>query len=480
MNEKKLGQIIGLMLVFFVLPFFLILANIDVMMVLIVWAWSYVVYKQLVNFSENIFFICFLLSFFIFLVSGDFVEQISNQSYWLTFSAAAVMHSRVCLLISTIFLYVGYRYKLRNSTVKVTIGKSRLFPEDRNFIFYVRYISKILFYITYLFLIITTIDKVYFSLLFSYDEYYLSYVSHFPRIITKIGDFAPIAMCFFLGTFPEKKEAKPIVSLFFIYAAIAMLVGQRGAFIYNAVFLIGYLVYRNKNDSDEIWISRRQIFLIICMLPVLLVFLMVFQYIRSNEPIVYTSFFDSLISFFVNIGASSKVIKYGYEFKEQLNQSFKFFSLGDTLTYLKNSDVICFFTGYDAPAMHTARYALEGNNFGEIITYLAFPNKYLAGYGLGSSFVAELFADFGYIGIAIGSMIYGGIFRKISNMDQTRWLSNFIKLYTMLNIIKAPRGEFDRFLVSFVNVLNFSFMVILLILAKIMYDRQTKNVRGMD
>ncbi len=473
-SKRKGIELLGIFSVFILTPIVLYIYGIDFLMITIVCLWALTVLIAIQNFDKNVFFICFLCSLFVFLVSGDLAEQLSGQSYWLTFSENAIIHSRICILISILFLLLGYCIKSSTKKHIVRTKKNKVIPNDVRFIDVVEKVSKYFFLLTYIILIITTLEKVVFSQTYSYDEYYISYVSRIPRVISKIGDFTPIALCFFLGTFPSKKRAMPIIGLYFVYSVLAMFIGQRGAFIYNAAFLLGYLVYRNVNDKEK-WIKKSQILLVVCMLPFLFVFLMVFQYTRSNETVVYNSFFDTLVSFFVNIGASSKVIKYGYEYKSEIEEVFKFFSLGEIITYFKFSDIFSFISGYDVPEAYTSRFALEGNKFGEYITYLAMPSKYVNGYGLGSSYIAELYADFGYVGVALGNILYGAILKVISQMKREQWLYNFAKLYTMLNLIRTPRGEYSKFLGCFINVLHLGFMCCLIMVAIIVWRRNKRN-----
>ena len=136
------------------------------------------------------------------------------------------------------------------------------------------------------------------------------------------------------------------------------------------------------------------------------------------------------------------------------------------MNYFKYGTLFNLFDLSDIPARHTAQFALESHSFGELISYLAIPQNYLKGNGTGSSFIAELYADFGYIGVALGSLIYGWIFKKISYISNNHWLSTAMKLFVFLSLLSAPRASFDSFIAAIVNVNNIMFIFLVYLFAQ--------------
>ncbi len=412
--------------------------------------------------STNIFFMCFLLSFFVFLISGDLVEQIFQRKYWLQFGEAANTHSRICILISLIFLFFGFILTRRNSKIKIVLGNRRTHNECN--LLKIRSVSRLIYLFTYFILLFDTLNKVAFVAVSGYVSYYTSYTSLLPTVIVKIGDFAPIALVVFLATFPSKKECRTPLALYMVYAVALLLMGQRGGLIYNFIFVFGYLFYRNKHDENgEVWVSKKIVGLLIASIPVVLVLLQIYEYVRSGLDIQFESFGDSIVDFFVNIGSSSKVIKAGYVYQDEIPKG-NFYSLGTTLNYFKFSSLFNF-SSSEIPAAHTAAYALEGHRFDDMISYLYMRTQYLNGHGAGSSFIAELYADFGYIGVAVGSYLYGVLFKKISNLDKKNWLSTAVKILMFMYTIKAPRGSFDGFLSCIINLKHIAVLLIIVLMA---------------
>ncbi len=412
--------------------------------------------------STNIFFMCFLLSFFVFLISGDLAEQIFQRKYWLQFGEAANVHSRICILISLIFLFLGFIFSRRNSHIKISFGGHK--SHNEYYISKIRSASRIVYLLTYSVLLFDTLNKVAFVAIGGYISYYTSYISLLPTVIVKIGDFAPIALVVFLATFPSKKECRTPLVLYMVYAIALLLMGQRGGLIYNFIFVFGYLFYRNKHDENgEVWVSKKIVGLLIASIPVVLVLLQIYEYVRSGLDIQFESFGDSIVDFFVNIGSSSKVIKAGYVYQDEIPKG-NFYSLGTTLNYFKFSSLFNF-SSSEIPAAHTAAYALEGHRFDDMISYLYMRTQYLNGHGAGSSFIAELYADFGYIGVAVGSYLYGVLFKKISNLDKKNWLATAVKILMFMYTIKAPRGSFDGFLSCIINLKHIAVLLIIVLMA---------------
>lgn len=429
------------------------------------------------RFNDNIFFVAFLFSFLIFLISGDLAEEIFGIYYYRRFDIDATIHAHISIAISLGFLFLRF-IKSNKRNVRLNLVRNIDTLSDGNKELYIRClrrVSKYMFLATFAILFVDTVYKAYYISIHGYISYYTTYCSFLPTIIVKIGEFAPDTFCVFLATFPSKKECKPILTLYILYAIIGIIVGQRGAFIYNTVFVIAYLFYRNKNENDgEIWMKKGYVILMICALPFLLVALFLYGYVRVGNDIVYTLFSETLVKFFVNIGSSSQIIKDGFVYREQLTD-FKFYSIGGILNYFKYGRLFNLFFLDSIPAAHTAQYALEGHSFTEMIYYLSMASRYLGGEGAGSCFIAELFADFGYIGIAIGSAIYGMFFKSLAVMKKENWLSITLKIYMMLNMLKAPRGPYDDFLASIINVYFILLMIFIYFAVETLYGRTQRN-----
>lgn len=423
----------------------------DLWMVLSIGMWWIMILICFKNINKNVFFLFFLVSFFVYLMSGDVAELIFDRHYHLQFGEEATLHAHKCVFISMLAIFVGYIFtsSKRNIAKFDTFGENESTPE---IIAKIKKASKLVYGVSFIILIINTIDTIIFVAANGYVAYYTSFDPILPSIIVEIGEFTPIALCVFLATFPTKKESSIIIKTYLLYAILSLFIGSRGGLIYNAIFLLCYCFYRNYTDKgNTVWVSKKLITLMILSIPFLLSFLFLYEYIRTGREVEFSSFGETIVDFFVNIGASSKVIKYGYEYSGEIPK-WRFYSLGETLNYFRYGTLFNLFDLGSIPARHSAKFAMESHSLDALISYLSMEEQFLGGHGTGSSFVAELFADFGYIGVAIGSFIYGWLFKKISYLNQKSWLLTSIKLYMFMALLEAPRSSYDGFIAAIVNV----------------------------
>ncbi|MCF0134806.1 MAG: O-antigen polysaccharide polymerase Wzy family protein [Lachnospiraceae bacterium] len=470
----------------------LIWNGVDLLMILIMETIVLLCSVCIQDINRRFFLFLFVMSFFIFLVSGDLASQLFGKKYWQQFTEEANRHAHICILLSLLGLLLGYFLGGRHPYARKGISKDVCEEEMQNteflgrlrinrnthecaYIDNLRQWSKWVFIVTYLFLIVNTIDKIIQVRSNGYLSLYLGYSSLLGPL-SQIGEFAPIALCAFLATFPNKKECAFPMIAFAVYAFAGLLVGQRGTLIYNMAFLVGYLFFRNATaEKHERWIKRWWIVAFCVAAPFALAALYLYGFIRNGQKIEFVSLSDSLVNFFVNIGSSSKVIKAGYDYSDRLTE-FKFYSLGDVLNYFKYSRLFNWFG--EIPAPHTKEFATQGHSFGEMISYVYMQKKYLNGEGAGSSFVACLYTDFGYIGVAAGSMLYGILFKSFENMDSKHWLSSSMKLYALTFLMKAPRGSFDCFLGGIINLFFVVVMLAIYLLGK--YVRLGRPLTGRE
>ena len=451
----------------------------DVWMILSVAMIMLLIFMCLKNINANAFFFFFLVSFFIYLMSGDIAELLFDKKYYIQFGKEAVVHTHICLFVSLVSIWIGYIFtsSKKHMTRFETIGESRMTP---TMVDKVKSASKYIYYIAYIILLVNTVDTVRFVAVNGYVAYYTSFDPILPSIIIEIGEFAPIALCVFLATFPSKKESSFIIKSYILYAFLTLFIGSRGGLIYNIIFILCYCFYRNYTDRGHtVWISKRIITVLVLAVPFLLSFLFLYEYIRTGREVEFESFGETIVDFFVNIGASSKVIKYGYEYAEEIPK-WRFYSLGETLNYFKYGTLFNLFDLGSIPSRHSVEFATQSHSLDALISYLSMKNQYLSGHGTGSSFIAALYADFGYVGVSIGSVIYGWLFKKLSYLNSKNWLSSSIKLYMFMALLEAPRSSYDGFIASIVNVNYVMIMLFIYLFASTLRTNNNGACRNIE
>ena len=308
-------------------------------------------------------------------------------------------------------------------------------------------------------------DTIRFVASHGYVAYYISYNSILPSVLVKIGEYTPLALCVYLSTFPSKKESSFVIKSFLLYSLLTLLIGSRSGVIFNSIFLLCYFVYRNYTDRGKtVWISKKTLVFLLLSVPFLLSFLYLYEYIRTGREVESMTFGESIVKFFVNIGSASQNIKYGYELRNEIPK-FRFYSLGGTLNYFKYGTLFNLFDLQSIPSRHTVQFALESHSFDAMLSYLTIPKQFLQGNGTGSSFIAELFADFGYVGVAAGSLVYGCLFKRGQVLNNRNWLATTIKLFIFFTMLSAPRASYDGFIAEILNVNHILYVFLIFLLA---------------
>ena len=92
---------------------------------------------------------------------------------------------------------------------------------------------------------------------------------------------------------------------------------------------------------------------------------------------------------------------------------------------------------------------MHGHSLAHRLSYYTYGDAYLMGRGTGSSYIGELYHDFGYIGVFLGSAVYGYILRAVASISFRKPFRDAILLSMTYTLFFAPRGEFDRFIDCF-------------------------------
>ncbi|MEG1009789.1 MAG: O-antigen polysaccharide polymerase Wzy family protein [Clostridia bacterium] len=421
------------------------------------------------KFQRRVTFFVFQITFFTFLLGKTMLSLINHKKAF-PFADDVIIHIYIALFISLLFVYLGYWFVNRK------FGKTdiKLKNKTENNIYSIRKISKLIFFITYIPYISTLLEKILFVQNFTYISYYAEFDSSLPFLFVKIGEMSVISFFVFLATMPTKKECRTPVVFYLLYGILALGMGQRNQSILSILMVFIYYITRHcMNPNNEIWFKKRDIVVLICAIPLGIVFLQVFSFTRVNQSIQDFSFFKMFVDFFDTQGGSVNLIGQGYIYKDIFpNQNYV---LGPVITFFKNNIFTKLFFGTHIYQGHTIEMALYGNSFGQTITYLVMPENYLAGIGLGSCYIAEAYKDWGYIGICIINSLYGVILAKFTQYFGKNTLVTSIILLFVYNIIYAPRNSALSFIMAGFNFINVFTIVIIFVSAKLINNATKKR-----
>ena len=422
--------------------------------------------------GENCFFLFFLVAFFTFLMSGQMMHDFFGYSMRYVTEPDEFSFLNICILISLIFIAFGYYiggYASRHRSIKL---KSGFFD---NHILSLRFVSKWMFYVFAVAWYLILIEQCFVVQTSRYVDLY-TYSSRLPGIIDQISEACPIAFCVFLATLPSKKEARLPLILVFLYACISLLIGRRLFFVTYSFLILAYRIVRtNQSKSEEVWINRKQIITLVCILPVLIIFLYSYKYIRYGRNISAATPYEAFLGFFAQQGFSASLIVAGKKYIASIPD--KIYSFWGLIRFLRVNVISKYILGLESVNYYrgtTTELALNSGSFARIMGYILIPVGYSKGYGVGSCYVAELYHDFGYLGIALGNFVYGLCIGRIIKLKENSCFGNAVALLMFYQILAAPRYNFDRPFVMFVS-LNFWTVMLLIYVGIMLAEYRSKS-----
>lgn len=477
-SAKKQQLTISLSLIMIALILGSIFASESLVLIIASIVFVLIIVYSLYSFEKNAFLFCFLICFFTYLLSGQLADRALGV-YNYNFSQEIETHTDICLLISLVGLFIGY-YLVNKITITINGRKPKAeIDYEGYYCRSARKLSRYVFFFTYAFFILTVIDKILFVFRYGYVSYYINYTPSINALFRILGAMAPSAFCMFLATMPTKEEAKVPLIMYVMYLLLTLGTGRRINMMTGFVFLFAYFLCRNSvnPDKEKPWLTRTAFIRIMVAVPVLIMLMYLFEYIRSDFYVGSSADYAPILGFFVRQGTSINVIKFTEKFSSGLDPEAKY-SFYNTIRWLQGSFLNNLLgLNYDFYfGSQSELTALHGTNLADYVSYNAMRNTYLRGGGWGSCYIAELYVDFGYMGVFLGNVLYGmllgGVLKSIRSRNNI-WLTacGFLIVDALF---KAPRAVFDGFIWNFLYFYNWGVILIVFIITQYSYQQKLK------
>lgn len=448
--------------IYFFYSYYLSDLNQSVISILVI-LFSCVLYG-VIDFQSRMAYLLFLASFFLFLLGRMSAEYINYQSIAFYFSLDISKHMLLSIMLSLCFLQAGYEFfmcyinKRRTHNLQINkVSQDHIFLDD------LRKISLILFFISCVIAIIMNIEQIIYVKENSYISLFKDFTSQIPRLLQVIGNMHIVSLFVYLGTCPEKKKCVIPCALFGVVAITAMLIGDRGTFIIDLAILLVYIFWREIQDKS-IWINRKIIFIFLILSPLCLAFLNFYVSIREDVDMGKADVSTQFTNFFISTGTSVDILGYGKLYENEFPQSF--YSFGELVDYPKYNPISKRLFKIEEPKQHTKEYALTMHSFAHTISYFIDRDSYLSGHGKGSSYIAEVYNDFGYIGISICNVIYGFILASINLIKKGKPFQLACILIAIRIMFYVPRGAMILPLSYILNITTVTALIFLYIIYK--------------
>lgn len=431
--------------------------NLDVMSagILIIWIGNMIFCLE--EFQKRFFFFLFQCTFFTFLLGRIVVSYLRGQKWWTEIGQAYENNcfAVVAIAISLVSLYLGaviteYFWN-RKKTVNFERNESKI--EYRKNL---QAIALCVFLVTFIFFCIQEGEKLFYVWDKSYVEYYTGFHQQFPFWVYTIASFMKYSLCLYLATLPSKKRSFIPLVMYVISNIPSLLIGMRNPIVLSILFALSYYVLRNILDNKEKWFGRLEKICIAITIPVGVVFLAAYSYIRSDQALKTINPFSLFTEFFYGQGVTLNVLTRGYGYRLNLpEREFRNYTFGGIIDYIVHGNVGQLLFGTEAlPEGNCWTNGRISNNLSHNLSYVIMKEDYLNGRGLGSSYILENYIDFGYLGVAIFSLILGYLLIWFIRGIGKNCLLNTIILVSLTEIFYIPRAEATGWL-TFIVTLQF-------------------------
>ncbi|QIM21559.1 O-antigen polysaccharide polymerase Wzy [Phycicoccus sp. HDW14] len=228
---------------------------------------------------------------------------------------------------------------------------------------------------------------------------------------------------------------------------MALFSGQRTELVLSVTVVLVYLSYRSATDpSGRRWVGRRLLWVAAGAIPVVLGLLALVGRTRTLQARQAEGLFGPLWDTVYAQSSSLEVIGYGYVYRAQVPDHL--YSLGHLVDLLGRRLPGLVGLGDGALSGQSVERAEQSGLFGQLISYRVLGGEYLKGRGIGSSYVAELWADAGYVGVLVGSIVLGVVLWQLTVGLHRSWEVRLLCLLLAREVVLAPRSGYSQFVVE--------------------------------
>ena len=396
--------------------------------------------------QKNIYLILFCVAIFTFLIGKPLI-CINMDDWWYKYNINNTKFAELLIAISEVTIFCTFNV-INKVSQKKLMKKTKNNEKKINNINYniIRKISLFLFSISFIFTLIVEIDKLIFMQGKSYEMLYTVYSNNFSSIVNFIAGIMPTAMCIYLVTFPTKKNSIVILFLYVITCIPSFIIGVRNPLVLSLLFSLSYFIIR---DINEKWIKKIEKTFVLILIPIGILILSVFNYVRDNESIGNKDLFKD---FFYLQGVTFDTIRISYDNIDTIRSlNNKNYTFGPFIDYIKYNTISQkVFKIKDIGNSNSVEKALKGNSFAHINSFLS-RKDYLQGHGYGSSYIIETYVDYGYFGVVVFNIILTIFLFFAYDIIRRKNLMSVIILEASTTIFLIPRTEATQFLVFLIT-----------------------------
>jgi len=291
------------------------------------------------------------------------------------------------------------------------------------------------------------VEKVVFVSQHGYLAYYSSFDTRFPFV----ARFATLfELVFWVYAFREGEDRKKKFftwSLYFVGLILDFALGQRGPMILGLLMIMLYLfkftALKSGRGGLEALKKRFAVLFIIIMimLPAISYFLSAYAYIRVGRELPNTSMSYVIRDLIVSQGDSGFFhVNFAVnEYESKPKPQGISYLLAPVVNRLRNG-LIGIAMGTYKSFGQDYESAWSSGYWSYYVSYVTLGSGFLEGYGSGSSYIAEAYADMRIFGVIIVNVLYGLILASFTNSRTKNPVFNGLMFYILGEIYYAPRS----------------------------------------
>lgn len=298
----------------------------------------------------------------------------------------------------------------------------------------------------------------------SYLDYYLAHDIDLPWIVTFLANFGIHFMCIQLSMVRKKKTVLAILALNVLSTVPVLLIGQRNPFVLSLIFTVVVICLKN-NELWKIRVNKKTAMAIVaCAVVAVLVLVMGMSFLsssRNGQESDNVGFFRSVLNFIRDQGNTFEAVCQGIIHRDYLraqdNSCYTFSAVMDYYTYGQVGNWL--FGTTEIPGGNNAERAMMSHDFAHKISYLVLDDNYLKGAGLGTSYVIEVFLNFGLLGVLLVNLFYSVILTKLGAWFGKSLMLDSAFIYVLLKVFFLGR---DSALIPFSDMLTLHYFAIVI------------------
>ncbi|MDC7286911.1 O-antigen polysaccharide polymerase Wzy family protein [Blautia schinkii] len=436
----------------------IILGNIHAEIWMLLLFMASILFYMASNLEKHILIFLLFITFVVFDMGMYFSHLFDFTSWWkniqgsmteYSFEDATLTLSITILGVSILMILIGYHI----SDKFVFMGKKNSemnFEKSDARLEKVKGHAKVIFYLTTIGNLLSYLYKAYMVFTVSYVYLYTDFSEIWFLKMCSLVWY--VAFYCYIATFPRKDEIKKVVVIYIICSVASLLTGARGTAISNLLFLVFYYLIRQRYSEDR-WAPRNVILKIVVALPAIMIILGIIGTLRQGNTIE-----NGILSYgsqlFASQGESGMLLPETIENLDRFRFENINFTFGKLLNNIQHNTTLSNMLGLhslDGIAPQTADYAIYGNQFGSAISYYKMRYTYLSGYSMGTYYLAEIWADYRWIGVILLNTILGFFVGKLSKIAYSSFTIRCIAFGVITQLLLIGRFSITNILLFFMS-----------------------------